>query len=265
MKFRFSYLFVLLFCFYIGADAQEKDVVVSANFASSAQPTIVDLPTPKFPIEAKSIRIGGRIGVAVTIDESGHVRSVDQVTGPYPYCPTFSNPPIKALRDAASNSAKNSRFEPSVVDGRAISIGGQINYEFILPAYNVKSESTPGIKMGSADPYTAGLAVIAPPDGNNSEIPHLVAGDNGVINGKAVELGKPSYPPAARAVRAGGSVSVQVLIDENGNLISATAVSGHPLLKHAAEQAACQSRFSPTTLSGQPVKVSGMINYNFVP
>ena len=70
-------------------------------------------------------------------------------------------------------------------------------------------------------------------------------------------------PAAASAVNAVGSVSVQVLIDENGNVISSSAVSGHPLLRIAAENAARSSKFAPTQLSGQPVKVSGVIIYNF--
>lgn len=87
----------------------------------------------------------------------------------------------------------------------------------------------------------------------------------GVLNGKATRLPTPAYPPAARAVRAGGSVSVQVLIDENGNVISASAASGNPLLRAAAVAAARGAKFSPTKLSGQPVKVQGIITYNFVP
>lgn len=86
----------------------------------------------------------------------------------------------------------------------------------------------------------------------------------GVINGKAVTLAKPAYPPAARAVNAEGAVNVQVTIDENGGVVSASAISGHPLLRQAAAQAARQSTFAPTTLSGQPVKVTGIIVYNFV-
>lgn len=92
-------------------------------------------------------------------------------------------------------------------------------------------------------------------------VPKTVSG--GVVNGKAVNLVKPPYPPAARAVRASGAVNVQVTIDESGNVISASAVSGHPLLKSAAESAARSSKFSPTTLSGQKVKVTGIIVYNF--
>jgi TonB family protein len=87
----------------------------------------------------------------------------------------------------------------------------------------------------------------------------------GVVNGKATNLVKPPYPAAARAVRASGAVNVQVTIDEQGNVYRAVAVSGHPLLRAAAVQAARASTFSPTLLQGQPVKVTGIIVYNFVP
>ncbi len=87
----------------------------------------------------------------------------------------------------------------------------------------------------------------------------------GVVNGKALSLPKPPYPREARAARASGAVSVQVLIGEDGKLISAQAVSGHPLLQFAARAAACAAKFSPTQLQGIPVKVSGVITYNFVP
>ncbi|MGZ5482629.1 MAG: TonB family protein [Pyrinomonadaceae bacterium] len=86
----------------------------------------------------------------------------------------------------------------------------------------------------------------------------------GVLNGKAISKPQPAYPPIAKAAGASGIVTVQVLVDERGNVISASAVSGHPLLKQSAVAAARQAKFSPTILSGQPVKVSGVITYNFV-
>lgn len=86
----------------------------------------------------------------------------------------------------------------------------------------------------------------------------------GVLNGKAISKPQPAYPPIAKAARASGTVTVQILVDESGRVVSASAVSGHPLLQQAAVAAARQARFSPTLLSGQPVKVSGVITYNFV-
>ena len=106
-------------------------------------------------------------------------------------------------------------------------------------------------------------AAPPPPPPPPKAAPKTISG--GVLNGKATSLPKPPYPAAARAVRAAGAVSVQVLISETGSVVSANAVSGHPLLRPAAVAAARGARFSPTLLSGQPVKVSGVITYNFVP
>lgn len=100
------------------------------------------------------------------------------------------------------------------------------------------------------------------PSPDLNRLPKQISG--GVLNGKATSLPKPTYPPAARAVGASGAVSVQVLVDENGDVISAEAVSGHPLLRAAAVEAARGAKFSPTRLNGNPVKVSGVITYNFV-
>ena len=86
-----------------------------------------------------------------------------------------------------------------------------------------------------------------------------------VIDGKIPYLAQPVYPPAAKAVRARGTVQVQVTIDELGKVISAKAISGHPLLRTAAEKAARESKFFSTRLKGMPVKITGILAYNFVP
>jgi len=85
----------------------------------------------------------------------------------------------------------------------------------------------------------------------------------GVVNGSATNLPKPNYSAAAKAVGAQGQVKVQVLIDESGRVVSANAVDGHPLLRGDAERAARNARFTPTLLSDVPVKVTGVIVYNF--
>ena len=86
----------------------------------------------------------------------------------------------------------------------------------------------------------------------------------GVLNGKATSLPMPSYPAIARDAHASGDVAIQILIDEGGNVIEATAVTGHPLLRAAAQAAAKEAKFSPTRLNGEPVTVAGILVYNFV-
>jgi periplasmic protein TonB len=85
-----------------------------------------------------------------------------------------------------------------------------------------------------------------------------------VLNGRALELPKPNYPPIAAKAHASGTVIVQVTIDESGNVISAFAIEGHPLLRAVSAAAARQARFSPTKLCDEPVSVTGVITYNFV-
>lgn len=102
---------------------------------------------------------------------------------------------------------------------------------------------------------------IANSNNSNQKSPTI---SGGVLNGKAISLPKPTYPQVARSANASGTVVVAVTIDEDGNVISAKAVSGHPLLQASAVAAARQARFTPTKLAGKPVKVSGVINYNFV-
>lgn len=102
----------------------------------------------------------------------------------------------------------------------------------------------------------------AQPSPEADKIAQIVAG--GVLNGKAIKKPQPKYPFEAKSVRAQGTVVVQIVVDEDGNVASAQAVSGHQLLRGAGEEAARKAKFEPTTLCGKPVKVSGVITYNFV-
>jgi protein TonB len=122
----------------------------------------------------------------------------------------------------------------------------------------------PGAGGVVTTPTKVQIADEPPPPEAPKPTPPRAPISGGVLNGKAISLPKPPYPQIARAAHASGTVTVQVLIDENGNVVSAHAVNGHPLLQAVAVQAAKQARFSPTKLSGQPVKVTGVIQYNFV-
>jgi TonB family protein len=86
----------------------------------------------------------------------------------------------------------------------------------------------------------------------------------GVLNGRALSLPQPEYPGAAAARRLQGLVIVKVEIDETGTVISARDMcQGPPYLSEASVAAARKARFTPTKLNGQPVKVTGVIRYNF--
>lgn len=97
-----------------------------------------------------------------------------------------------------------------------------------------------------------------------SAVSEKPATEEGVLDGKAISKPAPSSPPIAKyATGASGTVTVRVVVGESGRVISASAVSGHPLLRQAAVDAALQARFRPNVISGKPVRYSGDLTYNF--
>ena len=91
----------------------------------------------------------------------------------------------------------------------------------------------------------------------------VVRKSGGVFQGSAIKRVSPMYPPLARMSRTSGAVVVEVVVDESGNVVSARALSGHPLLREAAVAAARQWKWKPTLLSNVPVQVVGTITFNF--
>lgn len=153
-------------------------------------------------------------------------------------------------------SAKASDIPP--VRKGVVTMVGSSNSNAIAPV-------APGAGTGNIISGPAKVDVAeAPPPPPPKPTPPKAPISGGVLNGKAIRLVQPPYPAIARSAHASGQVKIQIVIDENGNVISATPVSGHPLLQGAAAAAARQSKFTPTKLSGMPVKVSGVIIYNFV-
>ena len=117
---------------------------------------------------------------------------------------------------------------------------------------------------GNGTEPTARVPETTPPPVPTPVKPKTQTVTSVVLTSKAISIPKPAYPPMGKAVGAHGPVAVQILVDEQGRVISAQPVSGHPLLVSAAKQAALQARFTPTMLNGQPVKIQGVITYNFV-
>jgi protein TonB len=84
-----------------------------------------------------------------------------------------------------------------------------------------------------------------------------------LTQGRTIKKIEPSYPAIARQARIQGSVQVQIGISETGEVTDVTLLSGHPLLREAALQAARHWLFRPTELNGRPVRAIGVITFNF--
>jgi TonB family protein len=138
----------------------------------------------------------------------------------------------------------------------------------VLSDRNVDPDVAPGGRVGVPGGTGNNTPVVdieaPPPPPAPQPTPIKILKISRILNSQAISLPKPVYPRMATQIRLQGMVTVQVLIDETGKVISAKALSGHPILVPEAQRAAMQARFSPTIIGETPVKVSGVITYNFV-
>ena len=178
-------------------------------------------------------------------------------------------PPARSTRTELMSSTSNPNLvpdqpgtvAPNVPPARSDSVRGPTNADPPTPAAGNRgvpggTGNTPVVDIPDTPP--------APAPAPTPVVPKILKVSQGVLRSQAISLPKPNYPIMARQIRLQGAVTVQVLIDEKGKVISAEAISGHPFFIPEAKRAAMQARFSPTLLGDQPVKVSGLITYNFV-
>src|SRR5262245_55122503 len=179
---------------------------------------------------------------------------------------TPSTEPSRSTRTELVDSPDNPNNPPrdvgtvasSVPPARSDSVIGPTNADPVTPPSNVRSTGS-----GSGGSSNVVRDVEPPPLATPTPEKKILRVSK-VLNSEALSLPKPNYPPLAKQIHVQGMVSVQVLIDESGKVVSAKVVSGHPLLVAEAQRVALQARFSPTTINGQPTKISGVITYNFI-
>jgi len=239
MKTLYSLLLSLLLLTGISVSAQDAPRMVSGGVVNGKA---TSLPKPEYPEALRNAGIEGIVAVNITIDEQGSVIFAeadlnDQRVRKAEDGSIIETPLDAQLRTSAEIAARAAKFSPTFLNNGPVQVKGKLVYNFVA-----RSASTEAMSE------SAGRTI-----------------NGGVLNGKATSMPIPEYPPAAKAVNAAGAVSVRVTIDETGAVTAAEAVSGHPLLRSASVAAALAATFATTRLSGQPVKVTGILTYNFVP
>lgn len=215
---------------------REKDMAVPIGqnkAAESKLPKALSYPEPVYPDDVTDADLTGQVRLYVKVDKQGKVSVFDSF-GPNAPCSNLGDVRVKEIRKAVVAATEKAIFEVPIVDGQPAEKSLMIKFD-LKPKEKTSTDKSRKLVQG------------------------------GVINGKALRLPKPEYPIRARSTRAAGAVQVQVLIGEDGKVISASAVSGDSLLRETSVTTACKALFSPTLLAGQPVKVSGIIVYNYVP
>jgi TonB family protein len=133
-----------------------------------------------------------------------------------------------------------------------------------------REPNTPGltdrVELGNAQPAeqpTEPPPATQSPKREEPPVPRMVRRSGDVLQNSAISRVRPAYPEAARSARITGPVTVEVTVDEEGNVIAARAISGPDALKEAAVNAARGWKWMPTRIDRMRVKVVGTITLNF--
>lgn len=230
---------VSVFAYHASVEAQNLELI------TLVQPTLetpqIAQRTPARPASANDVR-----------QIATRRNPMESITSPNKVSAQISSAPVNEKPIAPGVPFKAAPFDSDPVGG-ASSVGkiGGVGSENGTTKNDASETAPPPPRRETPPPV-------------KPQTPSVIKAPEGVLKGKAVHLVQPAYPTIAKIAHVSGAVPVQILIDESGRVVSAHAAGGHPLLQQAAVQAALQSRFSPTLLSGQPVKVSGVITFNFI-
>jgi hypothetical protein len=171
----------------------------------------------------------------VEVDKNGTVKRAEVWTGPFWPCGSKLDSEVTRVRNEVRDTMMQAKFSPAIRNGKPQSDRVLMNF-LVGKAYEDAK--------GPASSPTA--TIVHRPE----------------LNKSALSLPKPDYP---RGARGPSLISIRVIIDEQGKVISAGSVGGGAEMSFsdAARSSACKAKFAPFILDGLPVKVTGELSYGF--
>lgn len=216
--------------------------IISSHFTVNAQDNYQEekltiLKSEPFFLSKEAVDAGieGDLNVHIKIDKDGRVVNASVKGGPLYPCDSEPLNELKSIWTLAQQNVASIQFKPYMVKGKAQPIEFYMSFPLEKRRDSVVTTSTENAVK-----------------------------DQGVINGLAIKLPKPKYPQSLKPFTTPSRVSVQVIIDIDGNVIKAGTLSGPFAFHDNAREAACKAKFSPTYVDGVAVRATGRITYNFV-
>jgi TonB family protein len=244
---RLAALFLLIACVSLSsAQIRPQRVRVSTDVESGLLQTRVD---PKYPPLARQARIQGQVILQVIIGKTGDVENVQ----------LFSGHPM--LAPAAIEAVKQWKYRPFLLNGEPVSVETQVQVNFTLD--NPPADGGVGDQPGGGGGVVTGTIAISSDPGKSIAVPQRIRISSGVAQGLLEQKVKPVYPPDARDQGIQGVVTLQAIIDKEGNVANLQLISGHPLLAPAAIEAVKQWKYRPYLLNGNPLEVNTQVQVNF--
>lgn len=189
-------------------------------------------PTFRLSESAAAAGIDGSFTVSLRVDRTGTIKHLDILAGPIWPCRSSPSSEIKKVREAVRQNILASKFSPATKAGQP-----------------VDAEATLDFAIGNS--YREALS------GETTSKTKWVVDAASVPEHKATSL---PTPPFFGMI---GTAVVRIIIGEDGHVISAGAIRGNFALHAPSRNAACDARFPPTVVDGKPIKVTGLIYYDF--
>jgi TonB family protein len=230
---------ILLFsiaAFALNAAAQTTPADAKAKIISSQE--------YRMPEASVAAGIDGTVSIGITVDKTGKMRGAKIFGGPAWPCGTTPKKEIEEVLKSVAANISTFQFSPAIENGKPADSS-------IIHSFELGRTYRDLIKLSEAEEAAK----------TGAPVPKVV--DAGFLNGKALSLPEPSNPARAQGVT--GTIPVHIVFNEEGRVILAGALSGHPLLQAAAREAACRAKFAPVSLKEQPINVKGLVTYKFSP
>jgi len=210
--------------------------------SDSTVPIIKNLPKPDYPARAKAAGIGGDVFVVMLIDKMGKAKVVDSY-GPMAPCTDLNDPLAASVRAAGVSAAMGATFTPATFMGKPVDRG--IAIRFIFDPLEGKDRPDDLGTVQSVSKENWPVAVRIP----KAKYPREVGMTIGSIRNPGTTV---------------GPIRIKLLIDENGRVVQAGAISGvRRVQREAAIDAICRSVFRPATRDGKPIKFEFIFEDNF--
>jgi TonB family protein len=212
-----------------------------------------ELPKPELlksqeskPQETKSVKLPTESEVSPAPPARSAVKNEPEVINKAP----------KEIESLAAAERPRQVKTPALMPPVASTIPGVSDVENSRPS-PVSGNISSGAQQAEPVPATQPSRREEPP------APKMIRRSGDVLQNSAINRVRPIYPEAARSARVSGPVTVEVTVDEEGNVVAAHAISGPDLLKDAAVDAARRWKWMPARMDRTRVKVVGTITLNF--
>lgn len=174
-----------------------------SQISEPVKPILLKQPATKPGKDADKTGIYGEVSIKVTVSRTGKVLSAEFLEGPGWTCPEVTNQAITSFRSAARDAATKATFSAAMLNNEKVESEAILKYLF----QPVKASPAAGLSIGGESEGARLFMVEDPAKGEDASKEQSNKDSQGVLNGKALKLSKPTYPAAAKAVRASGSGS----------------------------------------------------------